>query len=105
MDTPPPLNTDLQAQIAKEIATLKVGIENKSSSKNVADFGFSKIAVPEFKGDVKEYNKWRGQVEDYLTETAKKSTEKQAVQLLDRLTPKEIYVSRCTTLAEAWTMV
>ena len=30
------------------------------------------------------------------------TTEKQAVQLLDRLTPKEINVSRCTTLAQAW---
>ena len=102
LDPPPSLTTDLSAQIAKEIATLKVGLDNKSSSKNVADFGFSKIAVPEFKGDVKEYTKWRGQVEDYLTETAKKSTEKQAVQFLDRLTPKEIDVSRCATLAEAW---
>ena len=29
-------------------------MESKTSTKNVSDFGFSKIAIPEFRGDVKE---------------------------------------------------
>ena len=41
-------------------------------------------------------------MEDYLNETASRSTERQAVNHLDRLTPKEIDVSRCTTLKDAW---
>merc|ERR1711895_136807 len=69
---------------------------------NLNDFGFAKIPIPSFQGNVKDFTKWRSQVEDYLNETASKSTEKQAVQLLDRLTPKDIDVSRCLTLKEAW---
>ena len=35
-------------------------------------------------------------------ETATRLTERQAVYLLDRLTPKEIDVSRCQTLKDVW---
>ena len=41
-------------------------------------------------------------MEDYLNETASRSTERQAVNHLDRLTPNQIDVSRCTTLKDAW---
>ena len=41
-------------------------------------------------------------MEDYLTQTAQKSTERQAVNHLNRLTPSQIDVSRCTTLKDAW---
>merc|ERR1711895_426100 len=69
---------------------------------NLNDFGFAKIPIPKFQGNVKDFTKWRSQVEDYLNKNANKSTEKQAVQLLDRLTPKDIDVSKCPTLKEAW---
>ena len=87
--------------MAKEIAILKAGADAKPVSKNLNDFGFTKIPIPNFHGNVKDFTKWRSQVEDYLTKTANKLTEKQAVQVLDRLTPKDIDVSRCSTLKEA----
>ena len=65
------------------------------------NFGFSKIQVPEFSGNVWEFTKWRIQVEDYLNKTASRSTERQAINHLDRYTPKDIDVSRCATLKDA----
>ena len=97
-----PFSWHFQETLAKEIANLKAGAEARPVSKNLNDFGFAKIPIPNFQGNVKDFTKWRSQVEDYLNETASKSTEKQAVQLLDRLTPKDIDVSRCLTLKEAW---
>ena len=93
-----------QAEIAKHLAELKVASEKDKSSapKNMNNFGFSKIQVPEFSGNIREFTKWRIQVEDYLNKTASRSTERQAVNHLDRLTPKEIDVSRCMTLKDAW---
>ena len=41
-------------------------------------------------------------MEDYLEQTAKQSTQRQAVNHLDRLTPAQIDVSRCATLKDAW---
>ena len=41
-------------------------------------------------------------MEDYLKQTAKQSTQRQAVNLLNQLTPSEIDVSRCATLKAAW---
>ena len=41
-------------------------------------------------------------MEDYLNQTALRSTERQAVNHLNRLTPNQIDVSRCTTLKDAW---
>ena len=41
-------------------------------------------------------------MEDYLNKTASRSTERKAVNHLDRLTPKEIDILRCTTLNDAW---
>ena len=41
-------------------------------------------------------------MEDYLNETASRNTERQAVNHLERLTPNQIDVSRCTTLKDAW---
>ena len=41
MSSPGALNETFQAQIAKEIANLKIGIETKSTSKSINDFGFS----------------------------------------------------------------
>ena len=40
-------------------------------------------------------------MEDYLEQTAKQSTQRQAVNLLDRLTPSEIDVLQCATLKAA----
>ena len=40
-------------------------------------------------------------MEDYIAETAAKLTERQAVHILDRLTPKEIDVLRCQTIKDA----
>ena len=41
-------------------------------------------------------------MEDYLEQTAKQSTQRQAVNLLNRMTPPQIDVSRCATLKDAW---
>ena len=41
-------------------------------------------------------------MEDYLKQTAKQSTQRQAVNLLNRLSPPEIDVLRCATLKAAW---
>ena len=41
-------------------------------------------------------------MEYYLKQTASKTTERQAVNHLDRLTPNQIEVSRCITLKDAW---
>ena len=41
-------------------------------------------------------------MEDYLEQTAKQSTQRQAVNFLDRLTPSEIDVLQCATLKAAW---
>ena len=41
-------------------------------------------------------------MEDYLKETASRTTDRQAVNHLDRLTPSQIDVSRGTTLKDAW---
>ena len=54
VNPPSSLNEEFQAQLVREIASLKVGMESKTSTKNVSDFGFSKIGIPEFKGDVEE---------------------------------------------------
>ena len=97
-----PFSWHFQETLAKEIANLKAGAKAGPVSKNLNDFGFTKIPIPNFQGNVKNFTKWRSQVEDYLTETANKSTKRQAVQVLDRLTPKDIDVSRCPTLKEAW---
>ena len=40
-------------------------------------------------------------MEDYLEQTAKQSTQRQAVNHLDQLTPAQIDVSRCATLKDA----
>ena len=97
------VDTSLTDQIAREVASLRVDLESRSSNRSGSDFCFAKVQVPEFKGDVKEFTKWRSQVEDYLNEVARKSTEKASVHMLDRLTPRTIDVSRCNTLTEAWT--
>ena len=41
-------------------------------------------------------------MEDYLEQTAKQTTQRQAVNHLDRLIPDQIDVSRCATLKDAW---
>ena len=48
-----------QAELAKQLAELGVKSErNKSSApKNMNDFGFSKIQIPNFSGDVREFTK------------------------------------------------
>ena len=74
-----------QSEIAKHLAEIKAGQDKDKSSppKNISNFGFGKIQVPEFSGNVREFTKWRIQVEDYFKETALKSTERQAVNHLD----------------------
>ena len=101
--TETPSNTSLTEQIAKEMAAIRADTaDSRSSSRAGSNFCFTKVQVPEFKGDVKEFTKWRSQVEDYLTDVANRSTQKQAVHQLDRLTPPHIDVSRCENLTEAW---
>ena len=90
---------DLTKQVAEQLAILKAGHDYKPK---ITDYGFAKAQVPEFKGDMREYIKWRRQVEDYLNSYAAATSQKQAVQHLDTLTPKEIDVSRCLTLEDAW---
>ena len=92
------------SEIAKHLAKLTAASEKDKSSppKNINNFGYDKIQVLEFSGNVWEYTKWRTQVEDYLKQTAKQSTQRQAVNHLDRLTPAQIDVSRCATLKDAW---
>ena len=41
-------------------------------------------------------------MEDYFKQRAKQSTQRQAVNHLDWLTPAQIDVSRCATLQDAW---
>ena len=97
-------HSSLQEQVAREVANLKLDMESRESTsrRSGGDFCFAKVPVPDFKGDAREFTKWRSQVEDYLNEVARKSTQKSAVHMLDRLTPKTSDVSRCLTLTEAW---
>ena len=90
---------DLTKQVAEQLAIIKAGNDSKPK---ITDYGFAKTQVPEFKGDVKEYTKWRRQVEGYLITYAAATSQTQAVQHLDSITPKEIDVSRCSTLEDAW---
>ena len=58
-----PLSPDVfsehfQATIAKEIANLKVGTESRPASKSINDFGFSKIPIPNFQGNIRDFTKW-----------------------------------------------
>ena len=91
-------------EIAKHLATLTVATEKDKSTppKNANNFGYDRIQVPEFSGNVCKYTKWRTQVEDYLEQTAKQSTQRQAINLLDQLTLPQIDVSQCATLNDAW---
>ena len=95
-------DTSLTQQLIREMAGMRADFDSRGSSRSSSDFCFAKVPVPEFRGDVKEFTKWRSQVEDYLKEVARKSTQKAAVHMLDRLTPRHIDVSRCDTLTEAW---
>ena len=72
-----------QDLLAKELAKLQTRDKTRPASKNLNDFGYAKIQIPSFQGNMKDFTKWRHQVEDYLNETASKSTEKQAVHLLN----------------------
>ena len=65
------------------------------------NFGFSKTAVPTFEGDIREFSKWKSQVEDHIADMAKTSI-KAALHQLDRITPKKCDVTKCATLEEAW---
>ena len=87
------------SEIAKHLAKLTVASDKDKSSppKNINDFGYGKIQVPEFSGNVWEFTKWRIQVEDYLEQTAKQTTQRQAVNHLDLLISDQIDVSRCAT--------
>ena len=91
----------LKEEIAKAFADMRVDLDRRDTAKKVTDFGFAKVQIPHFQGDVKEFTKWKLQVEDYLNEMATKSP-KNAVMMLDRLTPKTFDVSRCPDLASAW---
>ena len=90
---------DLTKQIAEQMAILKDGHDYKPK---ITDYGFAKAQVPKFEGDVREYIKWRRQVEDYLNSYPAATSQKQTVQHLDTLTPKEIDVSRCLNLEAVW---
>ena len=64
-----------RSEIAKHCRTLTAAAEkDKSPPKNTNNFGFDKIQVLEFSGNVREYTKWRSQVEDYFKQTARQST-------------------------------
>ena len=64
-----------QSEIAKHLAEIRAASEkDKSSSpKDINNFGYSRIQVPEFSGNVQEFPKWRIQVEDYLEQIASKT--------------------------------
>ena len=87
-----PHTLHFQDLLAKELAKLQTRDKTRPASNNLNDLGYAKIKILSFQGNVKDFTKWRHQVEDYLNETASKSTEKQAVQILDRLTTKYIDV-------------
>ena len=62
-------------KIAKHLAMLAAAAErDRTPSKNSNNFGYDKISVLEYSGNIQEYTKWRSQVEDYLKQTAKQST-------------------------------
>ena len=99
--------TDLASHIVKGmsscISELSSSLEsNRGPSRTSTDFGFSKTSVPSFDGDIRKFPKWRSQVEDFIKDMSKRSSEKTAIHQLDRLTPEICDVSRCPTVLEAW---
>merc|ERR1712240_897231 len=89
--------------MTKHLASLTAVLErDRTPSKNTNHYGYDKIVLREYSGNVQEYTKWRSQVEDYLEQTAKQSTQRQAVNILDRLTLSEIDVMICEDLKAAW---
>ena len=95
---------DMGANIAKGIIDgLKPTLEARAaSSPKTADYGYSKTPVPTFDGDIRQYTKWRSQVEEHLESIKKTTSDKTAILKLDRLTPPICDVSNCNTLKEAW---
>ena len=77
---------NLTKQVAEQLATTKT---EKDSKTNITDYGFANTQVPQFKGEVKEYMKWRRQVEGYLTTHDAATTSTQAVQHLDTTAPND----------------
>ena len=78
-----PYTWHFQDMLAKELAKLKAGDEARPASKNLNDFGYAKIQIPSFQGNVKDFTKWRCQVEDYLNETTSKSDFKRSLGEID----------------------
>jgi hypothetical protein len=66
-----------------------------------SDYSFAKIQVPQFDDDIRHYSKWRSEVKSHFSDMARTTIQKQAVHLLDRLTPSKCDVSKSTSLKEA----
>ena len=56
----------------RHLASLTAALErNRTPSGNINYYGYDKLLLPEYSGNVQEYTKWRSQVKDYLEQTAK----------------------------------
>lgn len=91
----------ISSGITESLAPIMRDLIERMPSSGGKNFGFSKTAVPTFKGDIREFSKWKSQVEDHIKDMEKTSL-KAALHQLDRITPKTCDVTRCTTLTEAW---
>ena len=91
----------ISSGITESLAPIMRDFLERMPSSGGKNFGFSKTAVPTFKGDIREFSKWKSQVEDHIKDMEKTSL-KAALHQLDRITPKTCDVTRCTTLTEAW---
>ena len=106
-ETPVTTQAPLQNLSIQEMVTsmtnLQSSLNSKSKKSSLFHFGFNKVDLPKFDGNIREFTKWKSQVRDYLAQMATESTEQQAVHILDRLTPSKIDVSCALSLTEAWT--
>ena len=85
---------NFRSEWTRHLASLTAAFKrNRTPSKNTNHYGYNKISLPEYSGNIREYSKWRSQVEDYLEQTAKQSFQKQAVNILDRITPSGIDIT------------
>ena len=98
------MSADIVAGITAGLRPLTERMEASPtpSSKSATDFGYAKTPVPTFDGNIRNFTKWKIQVQDHLESWRKSTSEKSAILKLDRLTPTKCDVSNCATLKEAW---
>ena len=74
---------NFRSEWTRHLASLTAALKrNRTPSENINHYGYDKLSLPEYSGNVREYTKWRSQVTDYLEQTARQSTKRQAVNLL-----------------------